>query len=654
MSRGAGWLAAARWVVIATVVGVVLAFHPRAADAFGLTKTLVLGIGTVLAVACVTLWKVESEEPFPRFSALPWLSAFVGAVALATAFSRVPGLSLLGAYTRYNGLLTVVLLALLTAAVAVAFAFAPEWRERVLLAIVGSAAVVAVYAVFQRLGVDAFDFRDVTGLKPDFPGSTVGNSLFAGSICGMALPVAAALAWRGKRLGLLGIVVLTVGLWATSSRSGMLGAVAGLAALGLLTPGRWRRVLVRGGAVTIAVLIVVVVVDRDVLRTESLTIRGGEWSAATHVWLSRPLVGTGPDTFANESPRYRTRADAQRFGLRIADKPHNLYLEYLSSTGVIGLAAFAAFVGSIATNALRVRRDENAAAFVAVGVSYLVAAAFSFDTPATTPLAFVAAGLLMAMSAAPGRPGPERMRYRPGNRTVARVDASPWFTRAFVGFVVAAVLTFAVRPMRADLAAAQAQRAQGSAATLAVASHDFDRAISLNPLASTYRAEAGELAMRWASHLEPNRQKTAWRVAVARYQQAVDAEPRNILFGLGLARAQSSYALVAADAAVFADSTATWHRLVEADPYDWQLRNEHALSLNTWANALPSVRYRRAAVAELRRVVAIKPDYVSAWVNIARLSIALGDERSATDAARRALALHPSDDVLDELRSLAR
>jgi tetratricopeptide (TPR) repeat protein len=636
---GLRWLHAARWAVVLTIVGAVLVFHPRAADAFGLPKTLVLVVGTVVATACVVLWKVESGDPFPKLRALPWLGGLVASAGLATATSQVRLLSLLGAYTRYCGLLTFVTLGVLTAVSAIAFAFDARGRRWALFAIVGAAIAVTVYAVLQRFGIDAFDFRDATGLKPDFPGSTVGNSLFAGSVCGMALPVAVALAVRASARARLAwfaaALALGAGLWATSSRSGILGAMAGVAVVALVTPGRWRRVLVRASAAgaLVALLLAVVVVwhpgaehapgplaHRQVLRTESLTIRGGEWSAAWHVWLSRPLVGTGPDTFANSSPRHRSRDDAKRFGLRIADKPHNLYLEYLASTGIIGLVAFLAFVVAVVR---RAADDEVSVALLALGASYLVASAFSFDTPATTPVAFVAAGLLMASAAAPGRGAPPALRVRSANRAVARLDASPWPVRIGAAIVVVAAVTFALRPMRADLAAAQALRAEGDATSLGRASRHFDRAIALNPGASTYRAEAGELAERWAGVAPAVARRAPLRVAVARFQQAVDAEPGNVVFGLGLARTQSEYALTTADPADFAAATRTWRDVVDHDPYDWQLRDEHARSLNTWANALGSNRYRRAAIAELKRVIALNPDYAGARINLARLERAL-------------------------------
>ncbi|MEY2471086.1 MAG: hypothetical protein QOK28_415 [Actinomycetota bacterium] len=658
---------------MATISATVLAFHPRAADAFGLTKTLVLAMGATVAVACVVLWKVESGQPFPRTPALAWLAGLVAAVGLATATSTVRTLSLVGSYTRYDGLATFVFLGLLSAATAVAFAFDPQARRRVLFVIVAAAVVVAVYAILQRLGIDAFDFRDVTGLKPDFPGSTVGNSLFAGSVCGMALPVAAVAATHNRGWARLldgaAVVVLGAGLWATSSRSGMLGALAGLAVVVLLTPNRWQRLLRRAAAAAVVIVAVfgVIVVwhpgfdrapgalaQRQVLRTESLTIRGGEWSAAVRVWQHRPLVGTGPDTFANSSPRYRSPDDARRFGLRIADKPHNLFLEYLAATGVIGLLAFVGFIVAVGRTARRSLPDADSIALLAVVTSYLVAATFSFDTPATTPVAFVAAALLMAAAATPGNPAPAPLRLRSTNRVLARVDNSPWFTRVGAAVVVAVVVTFAVAPLRADLAAAQAQRAEGStAASLAKATRRFDVAIARNPWASTYRAEAGDLAMRWADTVQSQGRRSALRVAVARYQQAVDAEPGNVVFALGLAQAQTNYALATANEEDFLAAAHTWRVTIARDRDDWQLRNAHALALNTWANALNSPTYRRQAATELRAVVAVKPDYMSAWINLARLSIALGDRDTARDAARHALALHPDGGVVDELRAIA-
>jgi O-antigen ligase len=664
---------AAQWIVGVTIAGTALAFNPRMADSFGLVKALVLVVGVTSAATCIVLWKIETQQPFPRVSGVVPLTVLLAAMALATALSHNPRLSLVGAYTRYTGLVTVVLLVALAAVTAVAFAFDVEGRRKLLTAMVATAVVVALYAIVQRLGYDAFDFRDVTGLKPDFPGSTVGNSLFAGSVCGMAFPLAVALglsaATRERVAFACACVVLIGGLWATQSRSGMLGAAAGAALIALGTPSRWRRLLAVGcvaWAAVVAVFAVVVLwhpgmdsapgglADRQVLRTESLVIRGGEWSAAERVWLSRPLIGTGPETFASESPRYRSAGDARRFGLRIADKPHNIFLEYLASAGVVGFAAFAFLIGAAARLFARARRGRAAperAAVLAAGalcLSYVVGATFSFDTPGTTPWAFLALGVAMAASARPGRPVPPAMRSR-AKGVVARVDASPWFARVGAAVVAVGLFTIAARIGRADLEAARGLRAT----SLTRASQHFGRAISLNPTAANYRAQAGEIAEQWAARLPQRSKPTALRVSVARHAQAVDAEPGNVIYALGLARAQTSLAVLTGDASAFATAERSWRSVIRNDRSDWQLINEHALALNGWANAFDDGTIRRRAIRELERVVALKPDYLSGWVNLARLSSAVGDHDAAARAARRALDLHPDARVVSELRSYA-
>ncbi len=396
----------------------------------------------------------------------------------------------------------------------------------------------------------------------------------------------------------------------------------------------------------------------EVARTESLVNRGGEWSAATHVWLSRPVVGTGPETFAVESPRHRTPADAVRFGLRIADKPHNLYLEYLSSTGVIGLAAFAFLVVSAARVVANLRRSEGGAdavvvGLVAVGVAYLVSATFSFDTPATTPLAFAALGGLMAAASTPRPAASPRTQVRRVSGWAGRLDSTPWVNRVWVAITLVVAVTLLTRPVRADLFAAGAERAAGRQQHVD-AQERIDAAIALAPWQPLYRAQAAELAERWASSFPPDKRAGPLRIAASRAADAVRSQPSNVLYLLGLARAQSSLAAATADREVFEQAEATWRDAIGRDRHDWQLINEHALSLNDWANVTTDVSARRQAVRELEKVVAIKPDYRSAWVNLARLAHNLGDDATAARAARRALDLGLTGAVADELRLLVR
>ena len=65
------------------------------------------------------------------------------------------------------------------------------------------------------------------------------------------------------------------------------------------------------------------------------------WKQAWDGWEERPVVGTGAGSFALTNLRYRTTFLDQ------ATEPHNVPLQFLSETGVVGLALLATAFASL-------------------------------------------------------------------------------------------------------------------------------------------------------------------------------------------------------------------------------------------------------------------------------------------------------------------
>ncbi|GAU76816.1 O-antigen ligase [Fusibacter sp. 3D3] len=74
--------------------------------------------------------------------------------------------------------------------------------------------------------------------------------------------------------------------------------------------------------------------------------RGYIWSRSLPVILKRPLLGSGPETFALAFPQndYVGKYRAYNTTNMLVDKPHNLYIQIAISTGLISLAIFLALV----------------------------------------------------------------------------------------------------------------------------------------------------------------------------------------------------------------------------------------------------------------------------------------------------------------------
>ena len=292
------------------------------------------------------------------------------------------------------------------------------WSERPegVAALVWAAAAATVppsiYVLLQAHGMDPFDWgfdaaeaARLVKRHAQYPPGTMGNSNFAGGYLGIAAPavVYAFVAARGPvaRLAIASVgALLGVGLWSTHSRGGLLAAAAGLGIM-LMLVARSRRVralLVVGALAAVAVLGFAVVrnaspsggsggAEATVLRSDTLVSRTDYWRAAIDMWLEHPVLGTGPETFLSQYPPIRPPSDGANFGLVLPDKPHNIYLEWAVSAGVLGAGTYLALIAIVLFQGVRrAARLEGrpralVVALVAMLVAYLVQGFFSIDQP---------------------------------------------------------------------------------------------------------------------------------------------------------------------------------------------------------------------------------------------------------------------------------
>lgn len=124
--------------------------------------------------------------------------------------------------------------------------------------------------------------------------------------------------------------------------------------------------------------------------------RGFLWKNAIQVVPENLIFGTGPDTF-----KYAFR-DYQELSAFVTfthfDKAHNDYLQILICNGLLGLAAFMAFIVSLAVKAIpKVWGDAAVMACVAACAAYMVQAFFGISTPMVTPLFFALLGILRGL-----------------------------------------------------------------------------------------------------------------------------------------------------------------------------------------------------------------------------------------------------------------
>jgi O-antigen ligase len=202
--------------------------------------------------------------------------------------------------------------------------------------------------------------------------------------------------------------------------------VAGVVAVSAASggPGAWLREFRGGGEVS----------NTSRLGTFSSNNRWEWWKEAWRVFESRPAGGKGAATFAVARLRVRR-------GASITSEPHNIALQALSETGIVGfLLGAGAVVAAVVALALALRRlrEEEQAAAVALAIAvpvYVLHALVDIDwefVAVSAPVFFVG-GLLIGLG---GRVREEHVRERPWVGALAvgcllgAVDslAAPWLS----------------------------------------------------------------------------------------------------------------------------------------------------------------------------------------------------------------------------------
>lgn len=517
------------------IAGVVvpLVFHTAGTLGFESTKVLLLRL---LAGVLVLGWlgrevgalgglAAGEGQPFAWRNRLPdlrrgpaWL-VLLGVLALglttalATATSIQPLVSLLGSWDRQQGLTTTI--AWLALGVGAALAGRRESRRRGLVVVWVLASVpICLYAFVQQFHLDLVAWLN----QPLGVASTLGSSTALATYLAMVLqltigllveaaglvvaPPAARPISRHRWVRLLadprvrfaGWVALVVGQLAalamTQVRGGLLAAGVGLiVTVGVLIAARRPRLAMLAGVPLAVALVAAAVLLAAVPRADvgdgadtSAYQRLLIWQTAVRsVTNPRLVLGYGPETqMVALEPWYPVEL-AQRFENARFDRVHNLLLDQLVTTGLVGVAALLLVVWAVArVGLLRVARadarpDDHAAgeptapftawrcldagllgAFAASLAANLVA----FDSSATGALFWMVAGLIVAPSLppeldtpAPAPPEPRsRRRQRRGQR---QTPVQPIRMRVTAGLAVLALglaaIPWLTAPFLADL-----------------------------------------------------------------------------------------------------------------------------------------------------------------------------------------------------------
>jgi len=272
--------------------------------------------------------------------------------------------------------------------------FTSGWIVSVLVAVMG---IVQLYfpSVFPNFASDRIS-------------SSLGNPLFLATYAVLHIWITPIL-WKwyeavwSRVVLTLGVIVLLSALWFTFARGSLLGMAVGIGTfVAVLVASRsrfWKRLVLLGVVFSvIAASLFVVYRNSDFVQnsslsrftgTRSLQTRAVNWSMAWNGFVDRPLFGWGPENYRQLVDKHFDRRLSELSYLETyADKPHNLFLELLATSGAFGAVAYLLVVGGLIVVIRRLRKAElmstaEFAAWCALGSAHAVQMLFLFETTAS-------------------------------------------------------------------------------------------------------------------------------------------------------------------------------------------------------------------------------------------------------------------------------
>jgi O-antigen ligase len=338
-----------------------LAFFPGVFLHYDITPKLVamclVAAGLIFFTGGASRTLAASSGGRPLLLLIAWQAA---SLALSTIFSTSPAGSVSGSTWRRFGLpVQIALLVFLLIAIAT-LARNTHARRAILRTAAVTSILTSVYGIVQYFELDPFIQRQLYSAgqynQPILrPPSTLGSGSNFGIFSLAAVFLALSL-WREEKTSVwrsiagaaagLGMVAVVL----SGTRAALLGLIAGLGFIAIRrTRAVTRSMLLAGAAVVAAMALFYWSPPGRYLRNRVVQ-AWGDWKGGTRPWLwrdsarmflRRPGIGYGLDTFTGTFPRFQSAGLARAFPDSYSESPHNFLLDVLVSQGALGLAPWA-------------------------------------------------------------------------------------------------------------------------------------------------------------------------------------------------------------------------------------------------------------------------------------------------------------------------
>ncbi len=385
-------------------------------------------VALILCGAAMLLFLLPQWPGWSRLWRTPRGKWFLGlamaqalSLAISTAFSIQPAVSLVGTTWRRFGL--VAQLAILTIAIACAsLALSiPHWNRWLYRAIVICGGITAIYGISQYFGFDPFLDRKLYAI--DYLGglvrtpSTMGHAIYFAAYLAPVTLIAAwcagidpSRAWR--RISMAGAVLTALAIFLSGTRGSLIALACGGIVLAVLTKSRMKMFAAGAGLVLLMAAAVTISPAGADLRHRMAqwwedpgSARLGVWRDVPALIAEYPVFGAGPDTFATAFRAIESVKLSRAYPDFIHETPHNAFIDAACGQGLPG----ALILAGVFIVALKSKGSPGLRAALA---AMLVGSMFASLTLVTSMYLWTLAGLLAVGDSPSARDGALAQRLR--------------------------------------------------------------------------------------------------------------------------------------------------------------------------------------------------------------------------------------------------
>jgi len=539
-----------------------LLLWPKLSEVFEFPKMLfVYGVTILITTTWILSWIKEKQITIYRTPLDIPILLFLTSQILSTIFSIDPHTSLWGYYSRFHGGLAstisyILLFYALISHIKIRHSNSNSEIKGLINTLLLSTTLISAYAILEHFGIDKnLWVQDVQSRVF----STLGQPNWLSAYLVAVLPLPIFLFIKKHKIShlLLSLLILFAIIF-TKSQSGIAATAITLLLILIHFSLHHKKIIHLTTLLTFSIISIYLIkphlitrplnslnkinpfysttqeiVQEDLVNrknggSDSMVIRRVVWQGALNLGKKHPLLGTGVETFAYsyywERPAAHNLLSEWDF---LYNKAHNEYLNFLATTGILGLGTYLLFIIWTLQWWFKNRPSTISTALLIGWVSILITNFFGFSVVAVALLFFLYPALNISLTNTSSKPKTYQFKL-PINHLMATIS---------VIILSLYLLTSLINTFKADLNY-QLAKAHAAANQNQSALKLLETAVNLQPHQPLFLAKLAEQEAKAAAaiflqlkNLPPSAQKIQQeyqKLALAHATQAVNQNPYNL------------------------------------------------------------------------------------------------------------------------------